>query len=386
LSNRTAIFISHATPEDNKFTIWLGAKLAAIGYEVWADVLKLRGGDDWQRKLEDALRNLACKVLLVANPASVNKQGVRNELQIASDTARALKDDAFIIPLRLEPFQAPFLIAQAQYIDFQHGWAQGLRDLLSVLEELAIPRVHNGGTEIWRELQLQDSRQLSETPELLTSNWIAVQKLPDRIYYHPDDQVLDHANTYPEIPYGAGTLAFCAAASNSSNDADNHPQTTKLLDQFLADGWTELGIQPYEARRLLTQLVNLALGNYLKLRGLSSFRMANRHEAFWVSQTVATGRIAFNWRHFTGSRQLQGKSLKRGVSWHFAVSPSFQTFPSRHVRMLSRLIFTKMDWNPLQVRAACISYVAPLPRVGEMLAGATCSSLSYIGCQMEARY
>jgi hypothetical protein len=87
MSERQALFISHASPEDNAFTIWLGAKLAAAGYEVWADVLRLTGGDDWQRKLEDALRNRACKVLLVANQKSVEKQGVRNEIQIASDVA-----------------------------------------------------------------------------------------------------------------------------------------------------------------------------------------------------------------------------------------------------------------------------------------------------------
>ncbi|WP_230487985.1 toll/interleukin-1 receptor domain-containing protein [Novosphingobium sp. ES2-1] len=51
---REAIFISHASPEQNMFTLWLGAKLAAMGYEVWADVLRLKGGDDWQRKLEQA--------------------------------------------------------------------------------------------------------------------------------------------------------------------------------------------------------------------------------------------------------------------------------------------------------------------------------------------
>ncbi len=60
---RNAIFISHASPDDNSFTLWLGAKLAAHGYEVWADVLRLNGGDDWQRKLEDALRNKSKKML-----------------------------------------------------------------------------------------------------------------------------------------------------------------------------------------------------------------------------------------------------------------------------------------------------------------------------------
>ena len=62
------------------------------GYEVWADVLRLKAGDDWQRKLEDGLRNRACKVLLVANQKAVEKQGVRNEIQIASDVARKIGD------------------------------------------------------------------------------------------------------------------------------------------------------------------------------------------------------------------------------------------------------------------------------------------------------
>ena len=42
---RQALFISHANPEDNAFTLWLGAKLTALGYQVFADVLRLRGGD-----------------------------------------------------------------------------------------------------------------------------------------------------------------------------------------------------------------------------------------------------------------------------------------------------------------------------------------------------
>jgi hypothetical protein len=98
---RAAIFISHANPQDNAFTLWLRAKLAALGYEVWADVLRLKGGDDWQRKLEQALRHRARKVLLVANAVAVDKQGVRNELQIANDVAKAIGDSEFIVPLRL---------------------------------------------------------------------------------------------------------------------------------------------------------------------------------------------------------------------------------------------------------------------------------------------
>ena len=59
-----------------------------MGYEVWADVLGFKGGDDRPRKLEHALRHRTCKMLLVANPHAADTQGVRNKIQIASDVAR----------------------------------------------------------------------------------------------------------------------------------------------------------------------------------------------------------------------------------------------------------------------------------------------------------
>ena len=46
-AGRDAIVISHANPEDNVFAPWLGAQLTAAGYQVWADMLSLRGGQGW---------------------------------------------------------------------------------------------------------------------------------------------------------------------------------------------------------------------------------------------------------------------------------------------------------------------------------------------------
>src|SRR5262249_9970560 len=118
---RQALFISHASPEDNAFTLWLGAKLTVLGYEVFADILRLKGGDDWERILENAIREKAAKFLLVATPHGVQKQGVRNEISIATETAKRIKDESFIVPLRLAPFASPLQIAHAQYVDFSKG-------------------------------------------------------------------------------------------------------------------------------------------------------------------------------------------------------------------------------------------------------------------------
>lgn len=143
MTERTALFISHANPEDNVFTTWLGAKLSAAGYEVWADVLKLVAGQDWQRKLEDALRNRAVKVLMVGTALGADKQGVRNEIQIANDIAKTIQDKEFVIPLKLEQFNAPFLIAHAQYVDFSKSWAAGLKELLETLPTYNVPKTAN---------------------------------------------------------------------------------------------------------------------------------------------------------------------------------------------------------------------------------------------------
>ena len=35
--SRNTIFISHATPEDNEFSIWIASRLEILGYKTWID-------------------------------------------------------------------------------------------------------------------------------------------------------------------------------------------------------------------------------------------------------------------------------------------------------------------------------------------------------------
>jgi hypothetical protein len=131
------------------------------------------------------LRYRARKFLLVANPASVNKQGVRNEIQIASNVGQTINDSEFIIPLRLAPFDAPFLIAHAQYIDFQSGWARGLAELLETLHETyKIPRRSGDDSAMWRDIQLIHAKSVVEQPERLVSNWLLITRLPATIWLY----------------------------------------------------------------------------------------------------------------------------------------------------------------------------------------------------------
>lgn len=52
---RDTIFISHATPEDNEFTIWLASRLELLGYKVWIDKNELLGGEVFWADIEDVI-------------------------------------------------------------------------------------------------------------------------------------------------------------------------------------------------------------------------------------------------------------------------------------------------------------------------------------------
>lgn len=357
---REAIFISHASPEQNVFTLWLGAKLAAMGYEVWADVLRLKGGDDWQRKLEHALRHRAAKVLLVADPISVDKQGVRNEIQIASDIARRIGDEEFIIPLKLAPFEAPFLIAHAQYIDFEKNWAAGLAELLDTLGfTYRIPRAESMDGSVWRDVHLINSRRIQSQPEALISNWLLMGTLPKRIrlFRFPDgvpqtaiEKSLKGA-PWPLVPFGEGFLTLAPAHDLQDHFGPSLPLRTAgslPLETFLDQGWEENAIEPWDARNRFADLVRQGLEAVFRCRQLEPYQLSGTQLAWWARADVApANQVAFQMGQWSGSRQIQGYSSKRGLHWHFGISVAARTAPVRHVRVLSRLIFSTDGQNAM---------------------------------------
>ncbi len=65
MNERDIVFISHATPEDNDFTIWLASRLQLLGYKVWIDKNGLLGGEKFWEEIDQVIRYKAIKVLLV---------------------------------------------------------------------------------------------------------------------------------------------------------------------------------------------------------------------------------------------------------------------------------------------------------------------------------
>ena len=85
----------------------------------------------------------------------------------------------------------------------------------------------------------------------------------------------------------------------------------------------------------------------LASRGLKGFALSGFQSAWWAPVDVApTGKIAFRWTDLAGLRQIQGVSVKRQMNWHFGISVAARTAPFRHVRVVSRLIFTEDGHKP----------------------------------------
>lgn len=357
-SERSALFISHATPEDNAFVRWLGAKLTALGYEVWADVMRLRGGSDWSRELEEALRERAAKVLVVCTPSGLNKQGVRNEIEMASNLANKLGDKEFIIPLRLESYEAPFRIAQAQYVDFKRSWSQGFIELAELLAQFPTLRKEpNRSTEAWLDGQRAGATRLINRQERLSSNWLLVKGLPGKIFYcePPVGFQIDRfqnrlPHAWPVVPFRGGVLTFATPDADGFLGQDLPAKTIGAIETvpFIDHGWADMGILGYEARRFFADLGNQAFETFLHNKGLS-FSEAGTKRRLWYGgiKTAPLSMVPFDWGHQKGRRQIVGQSGKRGIFWHYAISGQVRTSPVRHVRISASLIFSDNGMDAL---------------------------------------
>jgi hypothetical protein len=360
MTERNVIFISHANPEDNVFTTWLGSKLTASGYEVWADVLRLVGGQDWQRKLEDALRNRAFKVLLVGTQRGVDKQGVRNEIQIASTKAKELGDNEFIIPLKLEHYDSPFNIVHAQYIDFSKSWAHGLAELLETLTSYAVPKTANESPELWRAVQLIAGKAPVCKEETLISNWIKFISLPEEINFYDfsagisigrKDMALENSSI-PLVPKNRGFISFSDLDSLQGVLGSELPikliQSYKTED-FLISGWPDLKIDLKDARNQVSNMLRQGIEAALAAKGLSAHEMANRKLTWYGKKNaIPAGQIRFNWNNeIEGRRVIIGHSEKRKIYWHFGVSPQISMWPEPHIKLRGRLVFSEDGGDPI---------------------------------------
>ena len=349
---REIVFISKATPEDDDFVLWLAPRLEAAGYTVFADIT-LEPGDRWRKEITNTLQNKAVKMLLCCRDTTLNKTGVQEEIGIASDLVKELKDARFIIPLRLEVFKKLFGIGELQWVDFLGSWAKGLHDLLDTLEKQNVPRAATPTINPnWENYRKRLAIKVENRPEVLTSNWLRVASLPDTIrYYHPPGPInlelmkqTCRGNTVPAEVYQRGFFSFAMPEEIARDFADVAPfeiQSEHNLRDFLESGAQSPEIKPREAHNLVSSMFRRAWENFCRSKGLHEYLFANQ-TAFHAGEAQTPLGKRISWGRQGQRRSSMLRNGAGGKVWQYGVSalPLIKPFP--HFKLKARVLFAEL--------------------------------------------
>lgn len=359
LLERKAVFISHANPEDNAFATWLTLRLAREGYEVWSDVVKLFGGDDFWRDIESAIRLRTRKFIFVTSRASNQKQGTLQELAVAAGVARQLNDTGFIIPVKTDdlPYadhniQINRLIA----IDFNKEWAQGLAGVLKALEEDSVPRSSDSGPSLvssWWNTHKLNHQIVKQRPETLWTNWFPITGLPKNLWvWNLKDGIEPPQDLqFPTYRIKNKLISFASeeeltGEGSSKISADGIVKMKYVLN---AEPPRKSGLEKFQVTTAVKQLLKDSWHNKICNLGLPLFDLASRKRTLWFPTGSVDGdTVSFDGVNDKKSRRdlygyltmtkVNGEKYKR--HWHFGVEVVPLLYPTPVFVMKSHVVFT----------------------------------------------
>jgi hypothetical protein len=352
---RITVFISKATPDDDEFVLWLAPRLEAAGYTVYADIVRLDPGMRWRQELTSTLQNRAIKMLLCCQDSSLARNGVQEEIGIAEDLVKELKDKEFIIPLRLKPYKKVFGIGELQYVDFSESWADGLKDILEKLKKDNVPR-DIAAIRInphWEQYRQRNAIAIRQEPEPLTSNWLRVVEVPDTIRYFTPRGAIDHAQfgkSVNKFKYHGqvnerGFYSFASIldtneelAHVASFDVGHEIDTLS----FVKDGLPDRGIKPREASNWVQSIFRKAWEAWAIEKGLLRVEYS-KDPAFHVTQEQAKRGQRFRWGTQGESHSSMLRNAAKNHVWSFGVTGIPAFWPYYHLKLKSRVLFSKME-------------------------------------------
>lgn len=363
---RTLVFISHANPEDNEFTLWLASRLTDLGYLVWSDLTKLIGAEVFWDDIEEAIRIHAAKVLIVLSKISQQKAGVQNEIAVAAEVERSHNIKHFTVPIRIDDLPYGEIRAnliRKNVIEAGANWADGLRRIVEVLERDLVPKSQHlpvRESSAWLQDIVAGSNKIQDAPEVVLSNQFDVVHLPEhlRFYRAPVDKKviqkqLNSANC-TVYPYGQLIASFATRDDLQGllpafKRVTEGPQLS--IEAILNDHPRPLPeLEGREARNILVYLLRAAWDKKMNSLGLYPYELSSSLVAWYPVK----GEIGDDWVRFNdldGKEKrikLVGASKKYNVHWHFGMA--IRPLIGRTVRILltPHIVFTEDGKTPLQ--------------------------------------
>jgi hypothetical protein len=135
-SDAPRIFIAHSM-EDGDAAERLFDGLAAQGFAPWMDRRKLLPGQNWRRRIEDAIASADFFIACFSRGSVAKRGGFQAEIRFALACANRMPlDDVFVIPVRLDDCPMPSRIQrEIQYVDLFPDWAQGFERIVQIIQE-----------------------------------------------------------------------------------------------------------------------------------------------------------------------------------------------------------------------------------------------------------
>lgn len=356
VNTRDSIFLSHANPEDNEFTRWLGAKLTLAGYRVWFDLERLKGGDATWDKVERAMREESVRLVAIISRTSYKKDGVKKEWSLASILEK--RNPGFVIPIRIDEFDfddLPILLSGKNVLDFYRNWFEGLTQLIDTLRDAQIPRASvpdAAQASLWWKAGLKASIDLKAKEERLESSWVPIVALPNAVetVVKPTSSapipLNDKNRIIPWFEHGRHVVSFAPRAvlvelfkDQVPLDRDSAFSTEDLLTGNVV---FDRRVTSDDARNRVSFLVRQAWDLAMEQAGLRHTELAGKQSVRFVPRALKPNDF-FEFVDENSKRrrrQLVGRSEKYRVNWHYGVSVKPTLGRPMRMELRAHILFT----------------------------------------------
>jgi predicted Rossmann fold nucleotide-binding protein DprA/Smf involved in DNA uptake len=353
--NRSHLFISYAV-EDNLLAKWLARKLAACGYAVWFDQMKLLGGEPWPQTIDEAIKNRTFRMLALISAHSLRKRKPTGERELAQRLGEKLGVADFLIPLKADGSELDWLTTTVSYIPFNQGWAEGWRALTKKLNSISAPRLLTNATRVAASSLPRGDDLLTDQGESLFTNIVRVKSFPPILRVFRVSQSLKSdewrilEKTWAFYEIAADTLVALVSPPHEFADRIK-PTPEQLL-------WAECELfRNVRARDIAVSLIMKVLARRLTRGGFHVHPNPKFTSTFYLPEDYTeNGKITFN--GFKGKKtwlQIRGRvAFRRGS----AREVNFHNFAFRlrlargldqgfYVQLTPSLVFFDEMGNPI---------------------------------------
>jgi hypothetical protein len=361
---RDLLFISHASPEDNPFVLWLSSRLQLLGYKVWVDLEQLVGGErDYWNRIEVPLRDHSAKFLLVVSRHSMMSDGVLKEFHFADQVGRENGITDFILPIWVErvPYSIRIGLSIFNKFDFEPNWAAGLDRVLEKLSKDGVPR----GEQLINDAFFDRVRKpirydiFPDQKERYYSNWWEIRALPDQLYYfkysnEPQAKAVlktalrqhgspihRHGNVLVTFRDSLPTEVDRQSVDLISDTFDNIvPEESGTIETAkIINGFESAGFPSHrDAENFLKQLLYKGFIHLLLSRGLKIHNMAGKMLCFYFPVGSVHNRVLIKYPKKKKAKSLLGKY--GDFKWHFGVSCRVHLKPVVRFTLKSHIVFS----------------------------------------------